>query len=385
MFKRIVICCDGTWNTPDEVDVNGEPISTNVTRLAFAVRDRDRNGIEQRTFYGRGVGTGRFDHLLGGAFGVGLSQRILEAYVFLLENYEPGDELFITGFSRGAYTARSLAGFIRNSGVLQRRYAHRLNAAFELYRDRTPSSHPRSREATLFRRTYSFETNIRFIGVWDTVGSLGIPELPVPTVISDYWKFHDVTLSTHVDFAYQALAIDERRRPFKPTLWEQAEDAPSSQVLQQVWFTGSHSDVGGGYAEAALSDIALLWLMQKAEACGLALDPGAVPSGIHPDVCGPWHKSMTRLYAMLGEHIRRLGQHRVDQNGKPIKTNEFLSSSAKERWTLDPAYRPVNLGDYLRENPPIEEVPAAPPLLPSPTTAASAAASPPPAPSLPRQ
>jgi uncharacterized protein (DUF2235 family) len=363
LTKRIVICCDGTWNTPDEVDLKGEPISTNVTKLAFAVKEGDCGGIEQRAYYGRGVGTGRFDHLLGGAFGVGLSDKIKEAYLFLLENFEPTDELFIFGFSRGAYTARSLAGFIRNSGILRPKYAHRLDAAFDLYRDRTPATHPRSREATLFRRTYSFETDIKFIGVWDTVGALGIPDLPVPSAIRTLWSFHDVALSTRVHFAYHALAIDERRKSFMPTLWEQAEDAPATQVLQQVWFSGVHSDIGGGYGEAGLSDIALLWLMRKAEACGLVLAAGTVPSGIHPNLCATLHDSMTREYALLGERIRRIGELRQTQTGKRINTGEWVASTAQRRWDLDGTYheRALNLTAYLgRPDRQIEQIPDVP-------------------------
>jgi uncharacterized protein (DUF2235 family) len=357
MPKRLVICCDGTWNTPDEFDETGQAVSTNVTKLAFAVKERDSKGMEQRTFYGRGVGTGRFDHWIGGALGVGLSQRILEAYRYVVENYEPNDELFITGFSRGAYTARSLAGFIRNSGVLRRQYTHRLDAAFDLYRDRSPGTHPRSREATLFRRTYSFQPTITFIGVWDTVGSLGIPELPVPAAISDHWKFHDVGLSTHVQYAFHALALDERRKPFVPTLWDQDDNAPDWQVLRQTWFVGVHSDIGGGYAQTGLSDIALAWLMARAQACGLALDPSLVPATTRPDVCGPLHNSMTRAYALLGESIRDLPERRLRADGSPMRTNEWVASTAQRRWDLDPSYRPVNVGDYLRRGGRIEDVP----------------------------
>src|SRR5947209_2557398 len=271
MSKRLVICCDGTWNTPDETN-QGVPVATNVTKMALAMADRDSFGVEQQMFYTRGVGTGRYDHWLGGGLGVGLSDKIQEAYMFVVDNFEVGDELFLFGFSRGAYTARSLAGFIRNAGVLKRQYTGRLKAAYELYRDRSNTTHPRSTEAQLFRATYALETRIKFIGVWDTVGALGIPDIPVPAAIADRWKFHDVTLSTWVDYAFHALALDERRKPFLPTLWDQADDAPSTQVIEQIWFAGVHSDVGGGYRDAELADIALLWLIGKARSCGLALN-----------------------------------------------------------------------------------------------------------------
>jgi uncharacterized protein (DUF2235 family) len=355
MTKRLVICCDGTWNTPDEVD-QGVPVATNVTKLALAVAPTDQHGLEQRMFYGKGVGTGRFDHLLGGTLGVGLSAKIQEAYLFVVDNFDPGDELYLFGFSRGAYTARSLAGFIRNSGVLRRQYVHRLEDAYELYRDRSNATHPRSTEAQLFRATYSIETRIKCIGVWDTVGALGIPDIPVPTVIADRWKFHDVTLSTWVDYAFHALALDERRKPFLPTLWDQADDAPPTQVVRQVWFAGVHSDVGGGYEAAGLSDTALLWLMREAQGVGLALDPARV-SGLQPQPLGQLHQSLTRFYALFGDGTRWLPATRLRTNGQPMQTHEAVASSAVQRWEADLAYRFPNLGQYLARGGPVVEVP----------------------------
>jgi uncharacterized protein (DUF2235 family) len=347
----LVICCDGTWNTPDEQD-EGAPISTNVTKLALVIQPTDSSGVEQRMFYTKGVGTGRFEHLVGGAFGVGLSRRIEEAYMFIVDNFEPGDELYLFGFSRGAYTARSLAGFIRNAGVLKPRSASRQQNAYELYRDRTNATRPRSIEAQLFRATYSSETRIKFIGVWDTVGALGIPDIPTPAVISNYWKFHDVTLSTWVDNAFHALALDERRKPFQPTLWDQADDAPPGQTLQQVWFPGVHSNIGGGYRDTGLSDIALLWLAGKAQTCGLALDLTTLKGMTSPSPTGIKRDSLTWLYSKLGDGTRWLPEVRLRSNGQPMKTNEAVASTARQRWDLDPTYRPSNLAAYLEQGRP---------------------------------
>src|SRR5215210_5623086 len=155
MVKRLALCCDGTWNTPDQVDRSNAPAPTNVTKLAQIITSTNATNMEQRVFYNRGVGTDRLGHYLGGGFGVGLSQKIKDAYTFVIETYTPGDELFLFGFSRGAYTARSLAGLIRNSGVLRPQYASRLEDAYELYRDRSDASRPRSTEARLFRATFS--------------------------------------------------------------------------------------------------------------------------------------------------------------------------------------------------------------------------------------
>src|SRR5439155_9842936 len=130
MPKRIVVCCDGTWNTRDQV------APTNVDRICDAILPADESGMPQLKFYHRGIGTNGWDRILGGATGLGLSKCIRDTYEFIVQNFTPGDELFLLGFSRGAYTARSLAGFIKNCGVLRPEYADRVGEAYRLYRDR---------------------------------------------------------------------------------------------------------------------------------------------------------------------------------------------------------------------------------------------------------
>jgi uncharacterized protein (DUF2235 family) len=344
MAKRLVLCCDGTWNTADQAR------PTNVTKLALAVADKDPGGREQRVLYHRGVGTSRWERLRGGAFGYGLSRNVQDAYRFLVENYEPGDELFFFGFSRGAFTARSTAGFVRNAGILKPQFESRIGEAYALYRDRT--KHPRSIEAQLFRRTYSYETRIRCIGVWDTVGALGIPLSGIPGVdaFNKRWQFHDTDLSTTVDAAFQALAIDEKRRPFEPTLWQQQADA-GEQRLEQVWFAGVHSDVGGGYPDGRLADIALLWLVSRAVECGLVLRPDAFPSSqppgvkeqvmlANPDPLGHLHESRTGAYLLQPPLHRPIGQK--------DPRHEQVAEAARQRWDHDPGYRPEGLDDYLK-------------------------------------
>src|SRR3954470_17593333 len=131
MSKRLVICCDGTWNTPDQ-ERNGQACPTNVTKFALAVADTADDGKEQRVFYHRGVGTSRSERIRGGAFGFGLSRNVKDAYRFIVDNYEPGDELYLFGFSRGAFTARSTAGFVRNAGILRRECADLVDDAYAL-------------------------------------------------------------------------------------------------------------------------------------------------------------------------------------------------------------------------------------------------------------
>jgi len=334
MSKRLVICCDGTWNTPDQ------PAPTNVSRVALAVAPADESGRQQRMYYHAGVGTRPGERLWGGAFGFGLSRNVRDAYRFLVRTFEPGDELFLFGFSRGAYTARSLAGLVRNCGILRHEHEDRVGEAYALYRSRRPGKHPRATSAELFRRSYARDTRIRFLGVWDTVGALGIPMsgLRLVNVLNRRWQFHDTALSSSIDAAYQALAIDEQRRPFKPALWHPREATPRPHV-EQVWFSGVHSDVGGGYPERALADLSLMWMVDRARSHGLAFEPGAFDD-VQLDPLGPVHTSRTGFYKLVPRHVRRLG---ATSGG-----GEFAASSAVERHGMVAGYAP-NLGAYLAE------------------------------------
>jgi uncharacterized protein (DUF2235 family) len=270
-----VVCCDGTWDVPDEKR-KGVAAPTNVAKLALCVSVGGDS--DQLLFYEPGVGVTPDERLIGGGFGYGLSHNIRSAYRFLVKEYKPGDDLFLFGFSRGAYTARSLAGLIRNCGILREDAASQVDAAFAFYRDRASTTHPSSLASEIFRRMYANDSaDIHFIGVWDTVGALGIPSnLPGWKECSriyrgweHMWGFHDTQLSSHVRYAYQALAIDEEREPFRPCLWTQDPD-PGQQMLEQVWFSGVHTEVGGGSSSSSLSDIALLWLVGRAQRQGLS-------------------------------------------------------------------------------------------------------------------
>ena len=271
-----------------------------------------------------------------------------------MQNFEPGDELFFFGFSRGAFTARSTVGFIRNSGILRREHADRVNEAYALYHSRSSRTHPRGIEATLFRRSYSYETRIRFIGVWDTVGALGIPFswLRPTSLLNRRWQFHDTDLSTTVDAAFQALAIDEKRRPFLPAIWKQPAEADGQQ-LEQVWFAGVHCDVGGGYPDPALAEIALLWMVDRAHACGLAFEADVFAplppddaetqrhTGRHvsPDALGQLHDSRKGIYLLRPPFVRSLG---VTDAG-----HEHVASCAVERYQRMQPYAPSGLVAYL--------------------------------------
>jgi uncharacterized protein (DUF2235 family) len=342
-MKRIIICCDGTWNTPDAA-VNGTPCPTNVVKIAEAVSPHAPDGTRQLLYYDAGVGTAgsRARRAFDGATGSGLSASILKAYDFLMHHYDAGDELMLFGFSRGAFTVRSLAGFIRNSGVLRLSAASRVDHAFALYRSRSKASHPRAREATLFRRTYAVEdvTPVHFIGVWDTVGSLGNPLL-LNGFISSRFRFHDTDLSTSVAHACQALAIDEKRLHFRHALWHQQPGAPPGQTLRQLWFAGVHADVGGGYADARPSRHALHWLAQQAQRHGLGLDPA--PEASAPDAADELHESRRGPYRLLPPYHRPIGEVKPGRG----PAHEAVHESALRRFELDDSYRPPGLVAYL--------------------------------------
>ncbi|MES4908502.1 MULTISPECIES: DUF2235 domain-containing protein [unclassified Streptomyces] len=363
MPKRLIVCCDGTWNTADQVE-DRQLCPTNVTKLALAVADEDTAGNRQCVYYHRGVGTSRWDRLRGGAFGAGLSRNVLDAYRFLVDNYEPGDFLYFFGFSRGAFTARSAAGLVRNCGILRPENSHRIDEAWALYRN--SADRPSGVASSLFRRAYSHDPRIRFIGVWDTVGALGVPALgprwlkPVVRWLNHRYEFHDTKLSTRVDGAFHALAIDEQRSAFEPTLWHQQPGA-DGQELKQVWFTGVHCDIGGGYPETPLSDITLLWMVDRAREYGLEFQPGVISSEgpsrimpgesvdfrVVPDPMAPPHASRTGLYRLAKPLHRPIGEA-TDKDGR-TDGREYLATTAKERYDGDPGYRPPRLVEYLTQ------------------------------------
>ncbi len=264
-MKRIVICSDGTWQTPNQDNI------THVLEMARAVLPTAPDGTAQVVFYDWGVGTESWiNRLVGGVSGKGIDKNIRDCYRFLAHNYEDGDEIYLFGFSRGAYTVRSLAGLIRNCGILTKAEAGRLPEAYAMYRRHDAG--PNSEVAKTFRSRNSREAMVRFIGVWDTVGALGIPLRGLSKLTAHRYEFHDVELSRYVQHASHALAIDERRGPFRPSLWQ--AKPKEGQIVEQVWFAGVHSDVGGSL-DPALGMPSFDWMKERASSAGLALDEGA--------------------------------------------------------------------------------------------------------------
>jgi uncharacterized protein (DUF2235 family) len=282
--RKLIVCLDGTWNQRDSKEA-----PTNVAKIARAIAPVDEDGVTQLIYYHPGVGSGDwFDSLVGGAFGAGLSANIESAYSFLADNCQDNDLIYLFGFSRGAFTARSLAGLVSLAGILRKSDMQRFQTIFDIYRlqknrgailganDATRSEALKEafpNDAKLREELDSIlhdsrRRNVFFIGVWDTVGSLGVPLGPLRWVTMRRYGFHNTDLSPSVRYAYQALAVDERRRIFKPTLWTRTPRAADSapQELQQVWFAGCHSNVGGGYDDSGLSDMSFLWMAAMAHA-----------------------------------------------------------------------------------------------------------------------
>lgn len=388
--KRIVVLCDGTWNRYDA----SHP--TNVMRMTQAIRLADHDGVQQVPIYLIGVGTGQgstalarwLDKRVGGIFGWGLTQTLAEAYRALCFTYAPGDEIYVFGFSRGAYLARSLVGLIRATGIIGRTDAHLLPLAIRRYRVRHPipekrwrqgwfpPTHPRSDQSHAFRARVSPELAtsqaevdwrvaqglpvvpvlaIRYLGLWDTVGALGIPGFFIAApLINRGSQFHDHRLTSMVKTARHALSCDERRRAFAPTQWDNADElnhaalghdsvgdlAATPQAAlpyREEWFPGDHAGVGGGGANKGLASLAFQWVAEGAVAEGLALDDGIMATiRAEADVMAPVH---AHRHVGLGTRIMRLISRDRDGPDRP----EVVNPVTRDRLRRDPAYRPGSL------------------------------------------
>jgi len=429
-YMTLVLCFDGTWNTLKS--------HTNVSRLYSEIADVSTGSKTQRKFYDEGVGTHWYDRFGGGALGIGLDGNIRLGYAWLASVFESergaqptgspgeapdvtaktrqpngdviggakhsagldflaGSDIYIFGFSRGAFTARSLGGMINYLGIpridpsavkpntlLSEHPA--IKEAWDLY-DARPlkadsdlvdsgkaSTSLKERIEThrdavkKFRASGQYPVRIHFMGVWDTVGALGIPQLidwlPRP---SNKYLFHDTTLGESIRNAYHAMAIDEHRAAYKTTLWTAAK--PTTEKVEQRWFPGAHADVGGGYPDDLLHSLPLEWLAVKAALCGLEfvndrhieLSDNSVPesmpmapatfdldgteylSPIHDsykEMLDGWYE-MARSVTFQGRVYRRM---LVNEDG----TNQSIDPSAFQKWKADPDYRPPNLAQAGR-------------------------------------
>jgi uncharacterized protein (DUF2235 family) len=323
-YRRVVVLLDGTWQELTD--------RTNVALLKENLyTGMTGDQIEQIVGYFEGVGASNNDNIFAGAFGYGLSETIKESYLWLSQTYKLGDEVYIFGFSRGAYSARSLVGLMdKCGGVVKQPTEALIDEAYDLYRY-TDS------DATQFATKHCQRARVRVLGVWDTVGSLGIPVSGLPLVLPgtrDFYRFHDTKLSCIVDEAYHALAIDEYREDFQPTLWDATTE--TNKVVEQCWFIGDHGNVGGGDPTNTLWKLPYVWMQDKAIAAGLRLKPitadeewRQAPS----DSFGSFLFGFYKVFKVGQPYIRKLGIH----------VEEVLHPSVLKRVRNYPQYRPKPL------------------------------------------
>jgi len=323
----------------------------------------DRNGIKQLVYYTKGVGTSVSTRLVGGVFGVGINEILIDAYQWLVQIYKQGDEIFIFGFSRGSFAARSLAGLIAKNGVLPagspigvgelytRYKSPSARTIYQLYDQRDAGTLGETSILERWLLEYSIRADITMVGVWDTVGALIGP-----------YSFLETGLRAPVKAAYHALAIDEHRKTFRPTLYTQNFhlDRPASQSpplrdigkVEQRWFAGAHANVGGGYNSDLLAQIPLEWIKQKAEAHGMEF---SVSLNKQDESCeGEVRNSFKEMfyglyyYATLAvTYYRPIGAEAVTENSvRTVNVNESIDASVFERLRRVDAWRPKNVMEW---------------------------------------
>ena len=331
MSKSIIVCADGTWNTPHGRSACS--IDTNVRKLYMTLV----NDANQLKYYDSGVGTDGtpLDHLTGGSMGKGLFQKVQDCYAFLSNVYDPGDKVFLFGFSRGAFTARSVAGMIAGFGVPTVNMDNEtVRKIFAAYRETDPGR--RKIAKADLKETYGLQTvTVEMIGVWDTVGSLGIPGIFFNLFNQKEYGFLDTSIHECIQHGYHAVSIDERRAQFKPTLWTNPDGSAlvNNAQVEQVWFPGVHCDVGGSYAEDKLSEITLSWMLQKAIKHGLILSAEAKARNLMPspkNVLGQAHEAWSLVPWGIPEH-------------RQVPPCATMANTVQGRLDHDASYIPKNI------------------------------------------
>ena len=377
-MKRIVILIDGTWNK------EGITGNTNVAALdpgnrvvahAF-IKTTGADGVAQHVHYHDGVGAegDLFKKLFGGAIGLGLKQIIRECYDFVVKDYTVGDEIYLIGFSRGAYAARALAGLIGASGIQRATDAATFEIAWQHYRTKPAArAHPQTASSSERKAIAEYAAagsafhdtrTVKSVAVWDTVGSYGIPAGLGLAPLARYFAlfvlgFHDTSFGDHVEVGLHAVAVDEYRRPFVPTFWTIPRGQKPKGHVEQTWFAGAHCNVGGGYPDAGLSDQALVWMIARLQVLtGLEFDIDAVKAGTRPNIAGavvdstkgwPIDHAFPHYRKVLSPAAIHHGylSNTEDPSEEHINERIHWSVIAKHQAQTAPLYVPPNLPAYI--------------------------------------
>lgn len=338
MKKRIVICADGTWSRPEKNTKKDFP--TNVLKLARAIQPVGADNTPQQVFYDWGIGS-YYDPIVGGATGKGLHKNIMDDYRYIVQNYAPDDEIYLFGFSRGAYTIRCLCGLINNCGIIKRPDAALIQKAFDHYKNSKPEYAPKGQASIDFRNVHSHPSReVKFVGVWDTVGAMGIP-VSFLGFLESKDEFYDSKIGSNVKIARHALAIDEHRADFKPTIW-----APKPGMdMEQVWFPGAHCDIGGSYKpdkdNSSLANVPLDWMIKEAEKADLSIEDHLkveINDTELENTFAKLHKSRIHFYELKRKFNRKIGD---------VEGQTLIHKSVKMRYDHFSGYRPINLKQYL--------------------------------------
>lgn len=287
MGRNIVLCSDGTGNK------GGTGSDTNVFKIYHAIQG-GANEREQITFYDDGVGTATngFARAIGGATGAGFKRNVRDLYEFAGRHYRDGDDLYAFGFSRGAATIRAFAGMIEHCGLVRRQtgradeagnevildedeFQRQIDAAMATYAGRgTSISLGRLWQAIFPPGQYErHDVEIEFLGLWDTVAALGFPQIWLLDSVVNFFRrheFYDLEPPNAVKNVLHAVAVDDERRTFWPLVWDENAFRKDGHI-EQVWFAGVHSNVGGGYPRPGLANVTLDWMISRLDGHALAL------------------------------------------------------------------------------------------------------------------